>query len=83
MRVTRGARYADMISHEDLAVLTGAVEFCMICGERAKLVVDHDETHRRIRGLLCHHCNLGLGHFRDDPELLAAAADYLRLGKLI
>ena len=30
-----------------------------------------------IRGLLCHGCNTGLGAFRDDPELLFEAMQYL------
>jgi hypothetical protein len=32
----------------------------------------------KIRGLLCHHCNTGIGHFKDSPELLKAAIDYLK-----
>jgi hypothetical protein len=54
---------------------------CVICSEpesiRENLSVDHDHVTGMIRGLLCHSCNVGLGHFRDNPELLRAAADYM------
>lgn len=54
-----------------------ASEECIICGLPAE-VVDHDHITKRIRGSLCHRCNMGLGHFRDNPELLELAAMYLR-----
>lgn len=30
-----------------------------------------------MRGVLCHSCNVALGHFKDDPDLLLAAIRYL------
>ena len=54
------------------------VTACVICGDLDNLVVDHDHRTGRVRGALCQRCNMGLGHFRDDPELLEFAAMYLR-----
>mgnify|MGYP000872898381 FL=1 len=57
---------------------------CYICrkppsgkANGSKLAVDHDHETDQIRGLLCDHCNKGLGQFRDDPELLRLAAAYV------
>jgi hypothetical protein len=41
--------------------------------------LDHDHESSLRRGILCHHCNVGLGHFQDNPELLMRAVEYLRL----
>ena len=54
---------------------------CVICGEpesgNKQLAIDHDHTTCLIRGVLCQRCNVGLGQFRDNPELLRFAALYL------
>lgn len=55
-----------------------ATEICVICGSNENLTVDHDHSTGMVRGALCNNCNLGLGHFKDDPELLELAALYLR-----
>jgi Autographiviridae endonuclease VII len=57
---------------------------CAICGKRpqrvASLHLDHCHDSGEIRGILCLSCNQGLGKFREDAELLDAAARYLRHG---
>ena len=42
------------------------------------LSVDHDHTTNMIRGLLCSSCNFGIGQFKDSPEIVASAIDYIR-----
>lgn len=66
---------------------------CKICGQHEtaklngiikKLAVDHCHTAEKngvlkIRGLLCHTCNQGLGAFKDDPDYLKKAIEYLEV----
>jgi hypothetical protein len=54
---------------------------CAICASprgKRRLAVDHCHVTGKVRALLCHACNVGIGHFRDDPALVARALDYLR-----
>lgn len=53
---------------------------CAICGEIRglnKMPVDHCHKTGKIRGILCHYCNKGLGQFFDNPTNLRKAADYI------
>jgi len=61
---------------------------CKICGntetslqpngkELKDLCVDHCHKTNIVRGLLCHGCNAGIGHFNDDIKKLQLAIIYL------
>ncbi|WP_415651065.1 endonuclease VII domain-containing protein [Rhodococcus qingshengii] len=52
---------------------------CAICKSSDVDVwhIDHCHTTGRVRGILCPHCNRGLGMFRDQPQFLRDAALYL------
>jgi hypothetical protein len=41
--------------------------------------VDHDHKTGKVRGLLCHPCNAALGLVRDDPSILRAMIEYLKV----
>jgi len=52
---------------------------CALCGKSTnKLHVDHNHKTKIVRKLLCHNCNVGLGHFQEDVLLLEKAIEYLR-----
>jgi hypothetical protein len=51
---------------------------CAICGtKRRQLLVDHCHSSGRIRGLLCHACNQGLGNFKDNIAWLLKAIKFI------
>jgi hypothetical protein len=65
------------------ALLNKQGRACAICRcdldnvRQADRQIDHDHVTKVVRGVLCRPCNLGLGHFKDNPEVVRAAADYL------
>ena len=40
--------------------------------------VDHNHTTGKIRAILCHNCNTGLGHFKENTDSLKSAVEYLK-----
>lgn len=75
------------------ALLVSQEGLCGICGiemhgagelhvkgsdqRRTGICVDHDHETGAVRGLICPGCNKGLGYFKDDPDRLLAAVEYL------
>ena len=81
-------QYSYGITLEDFEGMLREQDYsCAICGiefdtkdQYAAACVDHDHavTDRIVvRGLLCHRCNHGLGHFKDNAEFLRKAAEYI------
>ena len=55
---------------------------CAICksdkpGGKGDFHVDHCHETNRVRGLLCHGCNVGIGSLKHDPDIILAAAQYI------
>lgn len=55
----------------------GKCKICLKPEINRQLSVDHDHKTGKVRGLLCNHCNRGLGSFYDNTEMLKAAIKYL------
>lgn len=55
---------------------------CKICGTETprgmgRFYVDHCHRTKKIRGLLCHNCNILLGNAKDGIKILTSAIQYL------
>lgn len=69
---------------------------CAIChrpetgkrlGKDIPLAIDHDHAlkkgdHGFVRGLLCRHCNVGLGAFQDNVNTMESAIEYLQVNRV-
>lgn len=67
------------------AMLDAQGQACAVCGhteKRHKLfpMIDHCHTTGKVRGILCSRCNMAIGLFRDSPELMRKAIEYLSRG---
>jgi hypothetical protein len=55
---------------------------CMICNSPFKsnsdAHLDHNHKTGQIRDILCCNCNHGLGMFKDNPDIIRQAEQYLR-----
>ena len=79
-RRTNLKRYYGISEDEYEQILKDQDFVCAICNEPSEktLAIDHDHNTGRIRGLLCHRCNTGIGLFNDNPDTMDRAISYLR-----
>lgn len=48
-----------------------------INGEVRKLAVDHDSITKKVRGLLCNRCNIGIGLLKHNINFLESSLEYI------
>lgn len=62
-------------------MLASQGDSCAVCGGvaggRGNFHVDHNHKTGKIRGLLCHNCNITLGLVKDNKEHLIKLISYL------
>lgn len=54
---------------------------CAICNKsptKQRLHLDHCHKTLKIRGLLCNNCNRGIGHLKEDIDILKKAIQYIK-----
>jgi len=74
-------KYGILREDFDLALknCNNACSICLVAfSDTIRPYIDHCHTTGKIRGIICFHCNTGLGHFKDKEELLMKARDYLK-----
>ena len=72
-------KYGITRKHFD-AILKAQDYKCAICEKEItdqEPHIDHDHFTGIVRGLLCGKCNIALGLFNDNPDLLNKAVQYL------
>ena len=71
-----------LAEYEDMLIKQGGG--CALCGTlkpkgKGSFHVDHCHKTGKIRGLLCHSCNVGIGNLQESYELLIKAAQYIKV----
>lgn len=64
---------------ETLATQNGKCAACGVLQTEGKgtFHIDHCHVTNKVRALLCHNCNLAVGHLHNDPEIAEAVKQYL------
>lgn len=63
----------DSLYDEMLTIQNGV---CASCKINPAIVVDHDHSTGKVRGILCSQCNTSLGLLKEDPDLIGKLLEY-------
>jgi len=81
-------KYAFRITGKEYNAIVGKqLGVCAIChkpetktikGKKVSLSIDHCHRTGKVRGLLCHNCNIVLGHAMESTDILMKAIEYIK-----
>lgn len=67
-------QYEQMLINQNNCCITCKNEF----NDENKPDVDHNHKTGKVRGILCHRCNLAIGYLREDEDILWNVLEYLK-----
>ena len=71
-------QYEELLKNQNnKCYICGLPETKKFKGELISLSIDHNHKSGKVRKLLCHHCNTGIGHFKEDTSLMKKAIEYI------
>lgn len=76
----RRRKFKQLTQSEETQLIARAAGKCELCGGVSvrELHMDHNHLTGKIRGFLCHSCNLGLGLFKDNVDVLTRAIIWIQ-----
>ena len=81
VRRTKLKRYG-LTEADFAALLEKQKSLCAICASLMRpgrgTHIDHSHATGKVRWLLCNNCNVGIGHFNEDTDVMTKAMEYLR-----
>lgn len=61
-----------------LETQSGKCAICKLKEQKRELAVDHNHTTGKVRGLLCHKCNVSLGLLKESTENMESMISYVK-----
>lgn len=76
-RLHQRVRFYGLTVEEYNIMYTSQNGNCVICGKHKKLEIEHNHQTGKVRGLVCHKCNVVIGMCEEDITILQNVIKYL------